>query len=89
VDWLLPWNGGSEILFYKVEFQSVTGAWIEYKAICDGTDATIMSNRQCVIDSNAFNSAPYDLPWGSSIFARVSATNVKGTSQVSLSGNGG
>lgn len=32
---------------------------------------------------------PFLFNWGSSIYARVSATNEKGTSEMSLSGNGG
>lgn len=32
--------------------------------------------------------SPYSLPWGSSIYATVQATNAYGTSGVSLAGNG-
>ena len=33
--------------------------------------------------------APYNLPWGSSIFAKVIATNKYGSSSESLPGSGG
>ena len=32
--------------------------------------------------------APYNIAWGSGIYATVSATNIYGTSAVSLAGNG-
>jgi hypothetical protein len=38
--------------------------------------------------SAAFTASPYSLAWGSSIYAKVSATNSKGTSVVSQGGNG-
>ena len=37
---------------------------------------------------DTLQAAPYNLPWGSSIFARISATNDYGTSDFSASGNG-
>lgn len=38
--------------------------------------------------SASFTIPPYSLAWGSSIYAKVSATNSKGTSVVSQGGNG-
>jgi hypothetical protein len=32
--------------------------------------------------------SPFNLPWGSSIFATVTATNTVGTSAISQAGNG-
>lgn len=36
----------------------------------------------------ALTIAPYNLPWGSSVFADVLATNIIGSSGTSLEGNG-
>lgn len=33
-------------------------------------------------------SSPYSLPWGSSVYATVSSTNIVGYSEISNSGNG-
>jgi hypothetical protein len=33
--------------------------------------------------------SPYDLPWGSEVYAKVSAINIVGSSEYSLEGNGG
>jgi hypothetical protein len=89
VTWLLPWNGGADIDYYTIEFQKNDGTFVEYSPICDGTSLTIIAARQCLIDNDAFTTNPYEHPWGADIYARVSATNVKGTSVMSLSGNGG
>jgi hypothetical protein len=42
----------------------------------------------CTIPVTVFRSTPYDLPWGSSVFAKVIATNLYGDSEESLEGNG-
>jgi hypothetical protein len=42
----------------------------------------------CTIPVSIFRASPYDLPWGSSIFAKVIATNIYGDSLESLEGNG-
>jgi len=47
-----------------------------------------MSKRQCTVPSVVFTQFPYNLKWGSSIYAQIVATNVKGTSSLSESGNG-
>lgn len=55
---------------------------------CDGSDATIVANRACDIPANILNESPYNLAWGSSVYAKITATNVKGTSTESNAGNG-
>lgn len=42
----------------------------------------------CAVPFSVLTSAPYSLPYGSSIFARVTATNLYGSSDKSASGNG-
>lgn len=55
---------------------------------CDGSDSTILANKLCVVPITTLRSAPYDLPWGSSIYAKVKATNIVGTTEYSEAGNG-
>lgn len=43
----------------------------------------------CSIDSHILNSAPFNIPWGSSVYAKVSAINDYGESNFSTEGNGG
>lgn len=47
-----------------------------------------MSTRTCQIPSAAINGSPYLVAWGSSIFAKVAASNVYGISEHSVAGNG-
>ena len=42
----------------------------------------------CIIPVAVLRNAPYSLEWGSSIYAKVTATNVYGDSLESLEGNG-
>ncbi len=42
----------------------------------------------CTIPATTLNGSPYLLAWGSSIFAKVAASNVYGLSAFSAAGNG-
>jgi hypothetical protein len=54
-------------------------------SVCDGSLLTLI----CTIPSAYFTtSTNYNLLWGASVFARVAATNIRGTSLVSAAGNG-
>lgn len=46
------------------------------------------TDTQCSIPVQTLRSAPFNLDWGSSIYAKVSARNVNGYSIDSQSGNG-
>ena len=63
-------------------------SFVEDTSICDGTVAEIIALRSCTIDNYDFNGAPFNLAWGSSIYAIVIATNIKGSSASSAEGNG-
>jgi hypothetical protein len=41
------------------------------------------------MDVLTLRTAPFSLPWGSSIYAKIIATNVYGDSLISQAGNGG
>ena len=56
--------------------------------MCDGTQASVISSRTCTIPDYHFTLPPFDLPWGSSISAKVVATNYRGSSPESTVGNG-
>ena len=42
----------------------------------------------CSIPVSVLQSSPYSLTWGSSVYAKIIATNIKGNSALSNSGNG-
>jgi len=43
----------------------------------------------CYIPISQLIAAPYNLNWGATVYAKISATNVKGTSAYSSVGSGG
>jgi hypothetical protein len=55
---------------------------------CDGGDAVIRDATQCTIPVSALKAAPFSLPWGEHVFAKVLATNIYGSSESSEPGNG-
>jgi hypothetical protein len=48
-----------------------------------------VTSTQCTIPKEVLHDVPFDLPWGSHIYARVIATNIYGSSEISVDGNGG
>ena len=54
-----------------------------YTATCDGASATVRSERKCKVPISALIVYPFTIAWGSPIIARLSATNVVGTSALS------
>jgi hypothetical protein len=47
-----------------------------------------VSQRKCFIPILKLKDAPYSHPWGAFIYAKISATNLVGTSDYSVVGNG-
>lgn len=47
-----------------------------------------MTAAQCSVPIQTLKDAPYSQPWGAYIYAKVSATNLVGTSEYSTVGNG-
>ena len=87
--WDAPWNGGAQITAYQVKFlQSDDSTYTESTSLCDGSLSATITSRTCIIASTSFTEAPYNIEWGSSVYATIRATNIKGDSVVSLAGNG-
>lgn len=84
-----PYNGGSPVSSYKITLRQSDGVtFSEELTYCDGSDSVIKSSKRCEIPFTVFKAEPFNLDWGSSIYAKVSATNIMGESQTSSSGNG-
>ena len=89
IDWNAPVSGGSSISSYTVYI--MTSDLVTYLVDtqdCDGSKATIVSDSKCTVPIASLLQAPFNLPWGSSIWAKVMATNSYGNSKVSEKGNG-
>lgn len=88
VSWLEPSNGYSEITSYTIKLRQSDEITYTEAAECDGTEALIVSQRQCSIPITTLRAAPYSLEWGTIVYAQVSATNIKGASTASNAGSG-
>jgi hypothetical protein len=55
---------------------------------CNGANSAIVSALSCTIPVSVLRAAPFSLPWGTNVFAKVIATNSKGNSTESNFGNG-
>jgi hypothetical protein len=90
VTWSAPYNGGTPITAYKITFEaSDSTTYSQETEFCDGSDSTIIDDLSCTVPSSKFIAAPFTLTWGSSLYAQVTAINIKGYSIVSDAGNGG
>lgn len=89
ISWFLPYNGGSPVQSYTITILASDGvSWIEDVSTCDGTNADILSARSCTVPISVLRNPPYLLTYGDSVNAKITATNLVGTSEESESGNG-
>jgi hypothetical protein len=85
VTWTAPDDGGSPITGYTVSIlQSDAGYSVDFTN-CDMSSSTAVT---CTIPVTALRTTPYSLEWGSSVYAKVIATNAYGNSVESTAGNG-
>jgi hypothetical protein len=89
VSWTAPHNGHTPITSFLVEIRQQDGLTFSTTSLCDGADATTMSNKYCQVDIGTLRSDPFLLDWGEVVGARVSAINIKGESLKSDVGEGG
>jgi len=84
-----PSDRGATVTAYRIKWKKQDGSYAALAA-CDGTDATVFSNRQCsVAMSSLTDSATFNLALGANIYAAVEALNAKGYSTPSADGTGG
>lgn len=89
ITWQEPVNFGSTpITSYTIEIRLGDESGFSQTSECNGALAAIRDARSCSVLISTLVSPPFSLAWGQSVFARVSATNIKGTSPFSVAGNG-
>lgn len=87
--WTAPeFNGGATITSYVIRFKQADGGFSTLLASCDGSNSVIRSALTCTVPSVSFTQAPFSLPWGSLVYATVTAVNNIGSSLTSLEGSG-
>jgi len=86
ITWSAPDNGGSPITGYTVTIgQSDLTTYSTELTHCDSSSSTTTT---CTIPVTVLRASPFSLSWGSSVYAKVLASNIYGNSLVSSEGNG-
>jgi hypothetical protein len=89
VDWNVPaFNGGSPVTAYKVLIRQDNLIYSEEQVNCDGSQSQIVADTSCSVPVATLMASPFNLPWGSKIYAAVIAINAYGESAVSEPGFG-
>ena len=89
ISWSVAYDGATPITAYQILIRHADGLnFSEDLESCDGSDPTVISEQRCVVPVGTLRAAPFNLDWGVSVWAKVSATNVIGTTEFSSEGNG-
>ena len=89
IRWSAPYNGGNTISSYTIRILQGDGVTYSTSLVsCNGANAAVIASASCTVPISNLLVSPFNLPWGSSIFATVTATNTVGTSAISQAGNG-
>lgn len=89
IDWNAPSDNGSTISSYTITIRQSDGTtYTEDSTNCNGSDSSVISSTSCTVPLSVLTSSPYLLGVGDSIFVKVVATNIKGSSSESSIGSG-
>jgi hypothetical protein len=71
-DWVLPSSGGSPIIGFRVFIgHSDLVTYTQDLVNCNGVQADIIASVSCEVPITALRQNPFNLPWGSSVYAYV------------------
>lgn len=87
MSWVAPDDGGSPITGYTVSVRESDGS--SFSVDSENCDMQTSTATTCVIPVSVLRAAPYNLDWGTSVFAKVVAINFYGSSTESVEGNSG
>jgi hypothetical protein len=83
IDWTAPSSNASTITSYKVEIKAKDDSWKQETIACDGSNSGIISATECTIPLVTLIGSDFLLQRGDLVVARVTATNIIGTSPTS------
>lgn len=87
--WNPPEDGGSAITAYTIYvLTSDSVTYATELTNCNGLSSSIISSKSCWIPASVLRAAPFNLEWGSYVFAKIMATNELGDSRDSDPGSG-
>jgi hypothetical protein len=74
IDWSIPEDGGTSITGYEVKIRhSDNVVFSEDLTNCDASQAAIVTAHSCLVPIATLIAAPYNLPWGASVYVTVAA----------------
>lgn len=76
IQWIMPFNNGMPIIAYQIEIQNINGLW-QSDSSCNGASQAVIQNLYCVVPMNTL-SLVYGLQFNSTVYVRVSASNMIG-----------
>lgn len=89
INWVTVDDGGSPPITFEIVIRKSDGVTYSTELnYCDGTDTGIVAATTCSIPVTILRAAPFNLPWGSSVWAKIRSTNLYGNSEFSNFGNG-
>jgi hypothetical protein len=88
ISWSEPIDNGAIVTSYSIYIQQKDTTYTIESVYCDGTSNDLLTNKECEVPLTVLYAAPFLLDGGSSVYAKISATNSQGTSEVSDPGNG-
>lgn len=89
IDWEAPYDNGSPIIGYIISIRQSDNVTYSIEATsCDGSSPSIVDATICSVPISTLRAGAFQLPWGSSIWAKVIAINLYGESVESVEGNG-
>ena len=85
INWTLPYDGSSPLLYFVLEIETSTRTFIEQTTYCNArSDPAVITNQYCVLPMDILTSAPFNLIQGNIVVATISAANILGQSQFSM-----
>ena len=76
VSWTKPYDNEQTITAYHLQFADATGSsWIDELTYCDGSKATIVSSRSCIIPMSVFRAAPFNYVFRDLVKVKAKAYN--------------
>jgi hypothetical protein len=89
IKWTIPATNGAAVTAYIITIRgSDLATYTADTTNCNGATASVVSTLNCTIPVSVLRAAPYNLPYGSSIWSKVTAINIQGASPESNPGNG-